>query len=126
MAAFAAAALLLAVTGIHAVVMYGVSQRAREISIRIALGARGSNIARLVIGEGARYIVIGLDRRGHGHRPHAARVHDAVRTLNASDPMTFVQVSAVVAVTSLLACAVPTIRAVRTDPAGGKLVASVT
>src|SRR5262249_50346037 len=60
MAAFALAALALAVTGIYAVVMYSVSQRAREIGIRVALGASRANIVRLVMGHGLRSIGIGL------------------------------------------------------------------
>jgi ABC-type antimicrobial peptide transport system permease subunit len=60
MAAFALAALALAITGIYAVVTYSVSQRAREIGIRIALGASRASIARLVMGEGIRFIPVGL------------------------------------------------------------------
>ena len=118
MAAFAAAALVLAVTGIYAVVMYAVSQRAREIGIRIALGARGSNIVRLVMGEGARYIVIGLASGVAMASVLMRLVSTMLFGLAAGDPVTFGQVAAVVAIASLLACAVPTIRALRTDPAG--------
>jgi putative ABC transport system permease protein len=60
MAAFAVAALALAITGIYAVVLYSVSQRARELGIRIALGASRSTILRLVMGHGIRFVVIGL------------------------------------------------------------------
>src|SRR4029434_2624857 len=60
MAAFALAALALAITGIHAVVMYSVSQRSREIGIRVALGASRPQIVRLVMGQGLRFVLIGL------------------------------------------------------------------
>src|SRR6185295_5444638 len=60
MAAFALAALALATTGIYADGMYSVSQRTRELGIRVALGASRSNIMRLVMGHGVRFILIGL------------------------------------------------------------------
>jgi putative ABC transport system permease protein len=60
MAAFAVAALALAITGIYAVVAYSVSQRAHEIGIRVALGASRSNIARLVMGHATSFVLIGL------------------------------------------------------------------
>ena len=80
MAAFALAALALAITGIYAVVMYSVSQRAREIGIRVALGASRSNIVRLVMGHGIRFILIGLCvGNRHGGRRDATAVHHALR-----------------------------------------------
>ena len=59
-AAFGVAALVLAVTGIYAVIMYSISQRAREIGIRIALGARRVHHSRLVMGAGAGFVGVGL------------------------------------------------------------------
>jgi ABC-type antimicrobial peptide transport system permease subunit len=118
MAAFAVAALALAITGIYAVVMYSVSQRARELGIRAALGASRSNLARLVMGHGLRFVVIGLV-------VGIAMAAGATRLLSTmlfgvadTDAVTYGQVALVVAAVSVLACAVPTGRV-------GRLVAGV-
>jgi putative ABC transport system permease protein len=110
MAAFGLAALALAVTGIYAVIVYSVRQRAREIGIRIALGARRSNIIRLVVGDGARFIVMGLA----GGIAIAVGLAQLVSTMlfgiTSWDVATFVEVSVLVALVSLLACAGPALR----------------
>jgi putative ABC transport system permease protein len=118
MSAFALAALLLAATGTYAVAAYSVSQRAVEIAIRLALGASRADVAKLIIGHGLRFVALGL---GIG----VAAAIGATRLLTtmlfgiaATDAATFGQVALVVAVVSLLACAVPTARA-------GRLTASV-
>jgi len=113
MAAFAVAALALAATGIYAVVTYGVSQRAREIGIRVALGARRSNIARLVIGEGLRFVAIGLVSGLLIAIGLMRLVSTLLFGLTSTDPITFGQVSAAVVLASLLACAVPALHALR-------------
>ncbi len=113
MAAFGVAALVLAVTGIYAVILYSVSQRAREIGIRIALGARSANIMQLVVGEGARFIAVGLAAGVVLAAGLMRLVSTMLFGLTAGDAATFAQVTAAVAVMSLLACAVPTIRALR-------------
>jgi putative ABC transport system permease protein len=108
MAAFALAALALATTGIYAVVMYSVSQRAREIGIRVALGASRSNIARLVMGHGIRFVLIGL-ASGIAMAVGVARLLSTMLFgLAATDAATFSQVAGVVAIVSAVACAVPT------------------
>jgi len=118
MAAFAVTALALAITGIYAVVMYSVSQRTREIGIRVALGASRSNIVRLVMGHGIRFILIGLVS-GIAMAAGATRLLSSMLFgVAATDAATFGQVAAVVSAVSLLACAVPTARA-------GRLVVSV-
>ena len=110
MAAFALAALALAITGIYAVVLYSVSQRAREIAIRVALGASRSSIVRLVMGHGLRFVVIGVV-------VGIAMAVGVMRLLStmlfdvaATDAMTYSQVAAVVAVVSAVACAIPAAR----------------
>src|SRR6185295_12485205 len=110
MAAFALAALALAITGIYAVVMYSVSQRAREIGIRVALGASHASIVRLVMGHGIRFVVIGLVV-GMAMAAGATRLLSTMLFgVAANDAATFGQVAVVVAAVSVLACAVPTAR----------------
>jgi putative ABC transport system permease protein len=118
MAAFALAALALAITGIYAVVMYSVSQRAREIGIRVALGASRSNIVRLVMGHGVRFVLIGLVVGIVMAVAVTRLLSTMLFGLAATDAVTFGQVTVVVAAVSVLACAVPTARV-------GRLVVSV-
>jgi len=118
MAAFALAALALAITGIYAVVMYSVSQRGRELGIRVALGASRSNIVRLVMGHGIRFVLLGLVL-GIAMAVAVTRLLSTMLFgLAATDAVTYGEVAAAVAAVSLLACAVPTARV-------GKLVVSV-
>jgi len=113
MAAFAMAALALALTGIYAVVAYSVSQRAREIGIRIALGATRASIIRLVVGHAARFVTLGLVA-GFAMAVGAARLLSTTFFgVGATDAATFGEVAALVAAVSVLACAAPTVRAGR-------------
>jgi putative ABC transport system permease protein len=107
MAAFAVAALALAITGIYAVVTYSVRDRARETAIRVALGASRASIMRLVMGQGIRFICIGVVS-GIAMAVVAARLLSTMLFgLVASDAVTFAQVAAVVTVASVGACLVP-------------------
>lgn len=110
MAAFALAALVLAVTGIYAVVTYSVSQRGREVGVRLALGATPSSVARLLMGQCARFVLIGL-AIGLGVALGVTRlVSSLLFGLAATDVATYCQIAAVVATVSLVACAMPTAR----------------
>ena len=117
MASFALAALALAITGIYAVVTFSVSQRAREIGIRIALGAGRRNIAGLIVGQGISFILFGL-MSGIGMAAGVTRLLSTMLFgLTATDAATFGEVVAVVATVAVLACAVPTARrALKIDP----------
>jgi hypothetical protein len=113
MGAFALAALALAITGIYAVIMYSVSQRAREIGIRVALGAPRSRIVGLVMGEGARLVTFGLVMGLAMSVAFMQLLSSLLFGLTAGDSTTFSQVAVVVAAASLMACAVPTVRALK-------------
>src|SRR5439155_4123913 len=111
----AASALTLAVVGIYGVMSYLVTQRTREIGIRLALGAGGRDILRLVVGNGARLIgagiVIGVAA--------AVALQRLVSTLlfgvTAADGASVVAVI-VLATVALMACYVAAVRATRVDP----------
>jgi putative ABC transport system permease protein len=110
MTAFALAALALALTGIYAVVAYSVSQRARELAIRAALGAGGVAIVRLVMRHVLGFVASGV-AAGVVLAIGATRlVSTLLFGVAATDSATFVQVAGVIGVVSLLAAAVPTMR----------------
>jgi len=112
MMAFAVAALSLAVTAIYAVIAYSVSQRTREFRIRAALGATAAALVRLILTESARYIGVGLVA-GLGLAFAAVPAVEALLFgLSPTDPVTFLQVTAIVTVASLVAAGIPALRAV--------------
>ena len=113
MSAFALAALALALTGIYAVVTHWVGQRAREIGIRIALGAGRSDIVRLVMSHGLRLVGIGV-LVGLALAAGVTRLLSTLLFgLAPTDAATFIQVVAIVGAASVVACLMPTIRAGR-------------
>jgi putative ABC transport system permease protein len=113
---FGAAAGLLAGLGIYGVMAYTVAQRTREIGIRMALGAGGSRVLRLVIRRALVVIVLGLVL-GLGGAMGLTRVLESeLFEVSPTDPMTFTIVTIGLTVVALLACLVPTRRAMRVDP----------
>ena len=113
---FAFLALALAAIGLYAVMSYSVSQRTREIGIRIALGARPESIARLVLGEGVRMAGAGIII-GAGASVLATRVmQPLLYKVTPGDPAAMVATIAVLAIVALCACAFPARRATRVDP----------
>ena len=117
--AFAGLALLLASIGIYGVISYSVAQRVHEIGIRMALGAENRRIFRLVIGQGLRLALAGL-AIGAAAALLLTRLLSGFSHLlygvGASDPLTFIAVSAVLTATAVLACYIPARRAMRVDP----------
>jgi putative ABC transport system permease protein len=113
---FAGAALLLAVLGVYGVMAYAVSQRQREIGVRLALGAAPGGIQRLVLGQGGRLALAGL---GIGLLAALGLSRLVTRLLfgvGAFDLPTYTAVSLVLGGMALLACWLPARRAMRVDP----------
>jgi putative ABC transport system permease protein len=113
---FAGVALLLAAVGIYSVVSFIVRGRSREIGIRTALGARTSDILRLVIVEGMSPALVGIAAGTLAALASAKVMATLVFGVRASDPLTLAAVGATLALVALMASLVPAYRALRLDP----------
>ena len=109
-------ALFLAAAGIYAVMAYAVTQRTREIGIRLALGSQNKDLLKLLLGEGMRLVgvgaAIGLLAAAGASRLLAKFLYG----LSAVDGLAFASVSILLIVVGLLACWIPARRAMRVDP----------
>ena len=113
---FAGVALLLAAVGIYSVLSYIVRGRSREIGIRRALGARTSDVLRLVIVEGMSPVLVGIAAGTIAALASAKVMETLVFGVSASDPLTLAGVGATLALVALMASLVPAYRALRLDP----------
>jgi putative ABC transport system permease protein len=114
---FAGVALLLAAVGIYSVLSFIVRGRSREIGIRRALGARTSDILRLVIVEGMSPVLVGVAAGTIAALASARVFRTLVFGVSASDSTTLAAVGATLALVALIASLVPAYRALRLDPA---------
>jgi predicted permease len=114
---FAAMALLLGVVGLYGVVAYSVSQRTREIGVRMALGAQRNSVYTLVLGEASRLIARGISLGLVGAVAAAMLIRKLLFGVEAWDATTLVSVAALLAVSALLASYIPARRAARVNPA---------
>lgn len=113
---FAALAVLLAAIGIYSVLSYSVRQRVPEIGIRLALGARLTDVLRLVLIEGMKPALLGVAIGIAGALALGKVVASLVYQVKPSDPPTFAGVVALLGMIALLACLMPAYRASRVDP----------
>jgi putative ABC transport system permease protein len=113
---FAAVALFLAAIGIYGVLAYQVSQRSREIGIRIALGAANSSIFGMVLREGAAIVVAGTALGVVGAFLLRQTLQSQLYEIGAMDPRVIGVVGGLLALVALAAILVPARRAARVDP----------
>jgi putative ABC transport system permease protein len=114
---FAMLALLLAAVGIFGVLAFAVSQRTREFGIRMALGARGGDVLRLVLNSGLKLTLIGI-AIGLGAAALLTRsLGSLLFAVTPLDPLTFAIATITLATVAIAACAAPALRAARVDPA---------
>jgi len=116
-AAFAALAIVLAGVGLLSVLSYSVRQRKQEFGVRVALGARPSDVLRIVLAEGAVLAALGLTVGLVSAVVLLRFVTSLLFGVTPLDPLTLATAAAVVAALTIAACAAPAIRAIRTDPA---------
>lgn len=116
LAAFAAAAMLLASIGIYGVIAYLAQQRTHEIGIRLALGAQPHDVLRLALGEGLTAALAGIGIGLASALGLTRLMTSLLFGVSASDPVTFVVTSVALLLVALAACYMPARRAMRVDP----------
>jgi predicted permease len=114
--AFAAVALLLGIIGVYGILSFLVAQRTREIGLRIALGAQRSDVLYLIMKEGAKFSLAGVAVGLIGALLVTRLLSSELYGVSPLDPITYVGVAVVMAAVTLLACYIPTRRAMRVDP----------
>jgi len=113
---FGAIAAVLAAVGIYGVMAYAVTQRTREIGIRMALGATASSVMALVVKQALILVFIGLILGIAGALGLTRFLANELYGVTATDPATFIEVSLGLVAIAVLASLIPTRRAVAVDP----------
>lgn len=116
LAAFAVLALILAAVGIYGMLAYSVRRRVKEIGIRMAMGARATDVLRLIMIDGMKPAMVGLAIGLVLSLLLAQVMRKMVYGVSVFDPATILAVSALLAGVALLACVVPALRATRVSP----------
>jgi putative ABC transport system permease protein len=110
------AAAILAATGIYGVMAYSVAERTREIGIRMALGARSADVLKMIFSQAGRVIGVGVAIGLVGAIALTGLMKSTLYGITATDPVTYAGVSLLLVLIAVVACAIPTRRAVRVDP----------
>ncbi len=113
---FGLAGLLLAVIGLYGVMSWSVSRRAQEIGIRIALGARSRDVLRLVLRYGMKLVAVGLALGVAGALGMTQLLKSQLYQVSPTDGKTFIGVTVLMFLVSLVACYLPARRATKVDP----------
>jgi len=114
--AFAGVALLLALVGVHGVISYAVSERTREIGVRMAIGAQPADILRMVIGQGAGMVAAGTSLGILVALGLSRFLQSLLYEIRAADALTYGSVTLFLVLVALLACWIPARRAMKVDP----------
>jgi putative ABC transport system permease protein len=113
---FAAAALFLALIGIYGVMAYLVSQETHDIGVRMALGAKPSEVMRMIIRKGMTVALGGIGAGIVGSLALTRAMAGLLYDVQPTDPQTFAAVTAALATSAFLACCVPALKAALVDP----------
>ena len=116
LAAFAGTALLLAGTGLYSVIAFVVSNRTREIGVRMALGAQRRDVLSLVLGYGFKLVIIGLIAGVIGAFGATRLLSNLIFNTSATDPVTYIGVASLLTLVALIASYLPARRAMKVDP----------
>lgn len=109
-------ALALGIIGIYGVISYSVSQRKREIGIRLALGAQSGDVVSMVLRQGAKLALVGVCIGVVAAFGSARLMTSLLFGVTAHDPLTFAAVAALLILVALLACYIPARRVMKVDP----------
>jgi predicted permease len=116
LAAFAALAVAMSCVGIFGVTSYLIGERTREIGVRMALGAQRSDVLRLVVGQGARMVFLGVLIGIAASLALTRLMSNQLYGVSARDPITFIGVAVVLLIVAVFACYIPARRATTIDP----------